>query len=135
MTEWLCPWCGYLNPEEIRVALKTLCQRCHREQRDPTELKAELERRQADLEREIQHDKRIIDAKRDQYDAITNHICELEVERRPLEEDLNNFVKDIQDLRRQLTEVADQINSIYTKPSKVIYPDQARLIPPLEETS
>ena len=33
--EWLCPCCGYVNPQEVRVAFKTNCQRCGKVKRTP----------------------------------------------------------------------------------------------------
>jgi septal ring factor EnvC (AmiA/AmiB activator) len=126
MTEWICPCCGYLNPDEVRVAFKTPCQRCGKDKRTPEEVRESHNRKRAGIQKEIDRLEREIAGKGGRIHSISDYILEMEQEKEKIREEIMGLHADLVENEDAL-EIINEIK-IHVIPTKTIHPDQAKLV-------
>lgn len=93
---WICPYCGFENENEDRIAFnEPLCMKCRKHRIDPDELISEREHEIEDLEKEREEIEPQIWQINEEISSLECEISELRMRLEPLQDDYKQITEEI----------------------------------------
>lgn len=103
--EWMCPYCGFVNPYVLHVARKDLCIKCKKEKKTWEDLECEYMEKYEEIDKEFDKLKNRAAGIHEIICSLENEIVELQLEKDAKQEEYGDIREEYQELKKELEEL------------------------------